>query len=78
MSDEDAVADAQVFDHVAHRLHVEAYLEVAAAMLLRRLLVFIRDDKVVNDALDCGRFLIQVTLVHLDALLATEVDTTVA
>ena len=77
LSDEDAVADAQVFDHVAHCLHVEAYLEVAAAMLLRRLLVFIRYDKVVNNALDCGRFLIQVILVHFDTLLAAEVDTTV-
>ena len=58
LSDEYAVADAQVFDQVAHRVHVEKYLEVAATMLFSRLLVFIRDDKVVNNALDCSRFLI--------------------
>ena len=58
LSDKNSVADAQVFDQVTHRVHIEADLEVAAAVLLRCLLVFVRDDEVVHDALDCRRFLI--------------------
>ena len=58
LSDENAIADTQVFDEVSHCLYIEAYLEVAATMLFCRLLVFIRDHEVVYDALDCSRFLI--------------------
>ena len=58
LSDENAISDAQVFDQVTHRVHIEAYLELAAAVLLRRLLVFVWDDEIVHDALDCRRFLI--------------------
>lgn len=78
LSDENAISDAQVFDQVTHRVNIEAYLEVAAAVLLRCLLVFVRDNEVVHDALDCGRLLIQVTLVLLDTLLAAKVDTAIA
>ena len=78
LSDENAISDAQVFDQVTHRVHIEADLEVAAAVLLRCLLVFVRDNEVVHDALDCGRLLIQVTLVLLDTLLAAKVDTAIA
>ena len=78
LSDENAISDAQVFDQVTHRVNIEAYLEVAAAVLLRCLLVFVWDNEVVHDALDCGRLLIQVTLVLLDTLLAAKVDTAIA
>lgn len=78
LSDENAISDAQVFDQVTHRVHIEADLEVTAAVLLRCLLVFVWDDEVVHDALDCRRLLIQVTLVLLDALLAAKVDTAIA
>ena len=78
LSDEYAISNAQVFNQVTHRVHIVANLEVAAAVLLRCLLVFVRDDVVVYNALDSGRFLIQVLLVLLDALLAAEVDTAIA
>ena len=77
LSDEYTISDAQVFDQVTHRVHIKAYLEVSAAVLFRRLLVFVWDDEVVHDALDCCRLLIQVTLMLLDALLAAKVDTAI-
>ena len=74
------VADAQVLDQVAPhlRLHIVADLEVSATMLLRRLLVFVRNHKVVHNALYSRRFLVQIALVLFDRLFAAEVDTTVS
>ena len=43
-------------------------------MLLRRLLVFIRNNKVVDNALNCCRLLIKVVLVSLDALFTPKED----
>ena len=78
LSDENPVSDAQVFYHVAHQAHIEVYLEVLAAVLLRCLLVFAWDDEVVHDALDCRRLLTHVSLVLLDALHAAKVDKAIA
>ena len=47
-------------------------------MLLRCLLVLIRNDKVVNNALYSRCFLVQIALVLLDTLFAAEVDATVS
>ena len=78
LSDENPVSDTQVFYQVTHRVHIEVYLEVSAAVLLRCLLVFVWDDEVVHDALDCRRLLIDVALVLLDALHAAKVDIAIA
>ena len=43
-------------------------------MLLRRLLVFIRNNKVVDNALNCCRLLIKVVLVSFDALFTPKED----
>lgn len=80
LSHKNTVADAQVFDQVAShlRLHIVADLEVSATMLLRRLLVFVRNHKVVHNALYSRRFLVQIALVLFDTLFAAEIDTTVS
>ena len=78
LSYKNAVADAQVLDQVAHRrFHIEADLKVSATMLLSRLLVLVRNDKIVHNALYRCRFLVQIALVLFDTLFAAEVDTTV-
>ena len=78
LSHKNAVADAQVLDQVAHRrFHIEADLEVSATMLLCRLFVLVRNDKVVHNALYRCRFLVQIALVLFDTLFAAEVDATV-
>ena len=80
LSDEDAVADAQVFDHVAAHGHIVANLEVLTPVLLNRLLVLglVRDDEIVHDAFNCGCLMVKVVLMLLYALLASEVDIAIA
>jgi len=47
-------------------------------VLLSCLLVLVGNDEVVHHMFDCGLLLIEVTLMLLDALFATEEDKTIA
>lgn len=51
---------------------------MSTSMLLRSLLVFVWDDKVVDDAFNCGLFLVEVALVLFDAFLTTKKHEAVA
>ena len=75
---EHAVANAQVLYLIRAGVDVIANLEVFASVLLSRLLVLVRNHKVVNHAFYCRRFLIKVALMLLDALLASKEDEAIA
>ena len=50
LSDENAVANSEVFDEIVIGVQVELYLEVASAVLLSSLRVFVWNDEVVNNS----------------------------
>lgn len=78
MSHEDAIAYAEVFDHVAANVDIVANLEVLPAMLLSRLLILVWDDEIVDNALNGRCLVIEVVLVLFYALLASKVDISIS
>lgn len=74
----DAIADAQVLDKVGILVDVIHDLEVTSAVLLSRLLVLVGNHEVVDHALNSSLLRVQITLVLLDALLATEENEAIA
>ena len=90
LPDKDAIADSKILYHVLPALEVVLDLKVATPVLLCSLLVLVRDNEIVHNVFldetegrevkrkektyDSGLLLVEVALMLLDTLLATEED----